>query len=212
MRKALIAEAVGTFCLVFVGTGAIVINQLSQGTISHLGIAASFGLVVMVLIYTFGDHSGAHFNPAVSIAFWLNKRFPGTSVGPYILAQLIGAFCASLSIKALFPDATSLGETIPSGSVIQSFSLEAFLTFFLIVVILNVTSGSKEKGLLAGIAIGATVGLEALFAGPISGASMNPVRSIAPAIVSGHITNLWIYIAAPLIAAGLSVPLFRALK
>ncbi len=212
MRKALIAEAVGTFCLVFVGTGAIVVNQLSQGAISHLGIAASFGLVVMVLIYAFGDHSGAHFNPAVSIAFWLNKRFPGSSVFPYMLAQLIGAFCASLSIKALFPNAISLGETIPSGSIIQSFMLEGFLTLFLIVVILNVTSGSKEKGLLAGIAIGATVGLEALFAGPISGASMNPVRSIAPAIVGANMETIWIYIAAPTIAAFLSVPLLKTLR
>lgn len=199
------AECIGTFMLVFCGTGAIIINQVSGGVLTHLGIAATFGLVVMALIDTLGDISGAHFNPAVTVAFWQAKRFPAQEVLPYIFSQVMGGVLASTLLWVIFPEQTTLGATIPKQGEMQSFALEILLMFFLMFVILNVSSGSKEKGLTAAITIGAVVGLEAMFAGPISGASMNPVRSLAPALVSGHFTSLWIYLTAPFIGAGAAI-------
>lgn len=210
--KRYIAEIIGTFGLVFCGTGAIVINEVSGGVVTHLGIAVTFGLIVTAMIYAIGDVSGAHMNPAVTIGFWIAKRFPRSEVFPYILAQAIGAFLASGTLRILFPSATTLGETLPAGTVMQSFVLELILTYFLMFVIINVATGSKETGTLAGIAIGMTVLLEALFAGPICGASMNPIRSIAPAIVNGNLMHLWAYIAAPIIGAVLAVWSWRAIK
>jgi len=197
MRK-YIAEFIGTFALVFCGTGAIVIDQQTGGQVGHAGVAATFGLIVLAMIYTFGETSGAHFNPAVSIGFWVAKRFKGKEVLPYIISQLAGALLASGILRLLFPADQMLGATIPAGSSLQSFVLEFILTYFLMLVIINVSQGSKETGTLAGVAIGATVLLEAMFAGPICGASMNPARSFAPAIVSGNVQMLWIYIAAPI--------------
>ena len=159
------------------------------------------------MIYTFGQTSGAHFNPAVTLGFWVIKKFETNQVAPYILFQLIGAFAASFTLMLLFPENQNLGSTIPSGTSMQSFVLEFILTYFLMLVIVNVAHGSKEVGTLAGIAIGATVLLEAMFAGPISGASMNPARSLAPGILSGNIQTLWIYVVAPVagsIAASLT--------
>jgi aquaporin Z len=196
VRK-LLSECIASFALVFFGTGAIIVNDLSQGSITHLGVAISFGLIVMAMIYTFGDRSGAHMNPAVTIAFAFHKVFPTSQVLPYIISQLLGAFLASIMLKILFPSSLSLGATIPAGSQMQSFLLEFLLSFFLMLTIHKVAEGSKEKGLFAGLAIGGVIMLEALVAGPISGASMNPARSIAPALVSGHTNALWIYIAAP---------------
>ena len=193
------AELLGTYALVFAGTGAIVIDA-QTGALGNLGIAITFGLIVLAMIYAFGDVSGAHLNPAVTIGFIVAKRFPTAQATPYIAAQLGGALLASFTLRFLFPDSATLGETLPAGSAIQSFALEVILTYFLMLVILQVAHGSKEVGVMAGIAIGAVVGLEALFAGPITGASMNPARSIAPAIVSGELQALWIYITAP--AAG----------
>jgi aquaporin Z len=207
--RSYITETLGTFILIFCGTGAIVINQQTGGVIGHLGIALTFGLLVMTLIYAFGNISGAHFNPAVSIAFTVARKFPANKLVPYIFSQLLGAVMASFFLKILFPQNEMLGGTLPSGTEIQSFILEIFLAFFLMLVILNVAHGSSEQGLFAGIAIGSTVLLEALFAGPISGASMNPVRSIAPALVSGHLEHLWIYIVAPIIGAILAVPVWK---
>jgi aquaporin Z len=195
------AELLGTFALVFAGTGAIVINDASGGLITHLGIAFTFGLVVLAMIYTYGDISGAHLNPAVTAGFWAAGRLPGLDVLPYIASQTTGAVLASLLLRLLFPDSMMLGGTVPSGSEAQSFILEIVLTFFLMLTILNVSTGAKEKGITAGIAVGAVIAFEALFAGPISGASMNPARSIAPALVSGHLQHLWIYMLAPLIGA-----------
>jgi aquaporin NIP len=211
MRK-YIAELIGTFALVFCGTGAIIINQESGGAITHVGIAITFGLIVTAMIYTVGDISGAHFNPAVTIAFWLAKTFPAKDILPYIISQAAGAFLASVTLHFLFPNNQTLGATLPAGTAMQSFILELILTFILMFVIIHVAKGSKEQGMFAGLAIGFVVLLEAMFAGPICGASMNPIRSLAPAIVSGHIEHLWVYLSAPVIGALFGVILWRILK
>jgi aquaporin NIP len=200
MRK-YIAETIGTYALVFCGTGAVVIDQQTGGQVGHVGIAMTFGFIVLAMIYTFGEISGAHFNPAVTIGFWAAGRFEGKKITPYIISQLVGALLASLTLKLLFPANESLGATMPAGSALQSLVLEFILTYFLMLVIINVSQGSKETGVLAGIAIGATVLLEAMFAGPICGASMNPARSIAPALVSCNLQSLWIYTVAPVLGA-----------
>lgn len=203
--KAFIAEALGTFALVFAGTGAVVINDISAGRITHVGVALTFGLVVMAMIYALGDVSGAHLNPAVTLAFCAARRFPLSRAIPYISAQCTGALAASILLRLLFADHVHLGATQPAQGELQSFVLELLLTAMLMFVVLNVSTGSNEKGLMAGAAIGAVVAFEALFAGPISGASMNPARSLAPAIVSGHLEHLWIYLAAPVLGALLAV-------
>ena len=205
--KRLLAEFLGTFILVFAGTGAIVINHATNGVIGHAGIALVFGLVVLAMIYTFGDVSGAHLNPAVTIGFAIARRFPIKEIPGYLAAQLGGAFAASGLLKLLFPSDPTLGATLPSGSVTQSFILEIVLTAILMLVILSVSSGAKEKGVTAGIAIGAVIALEAMFAGPICGASMNPARSLAPAIVSGNFQHLWLYPLATILGALIAVPL-----
>jgi aquaporin Z len=205
-RKKLVAEFFGTFGLVFSGTGAIVINGTSHGAITHVGISLTFGLIVLAMIYTFGDVSGAHLNPAVTLAFAVARRFSWKEVPGYILAQIGGAFTASGLLWFLFPLDEKLGATLPTGTAGQSFILEVILTFLLMLVILSVSTGSKEKGITAGVVIGAVIGLEAMFAGPICGASMNPARSLAPALVSGHVQSMWIYMLAPLIGALLAVP------
>jgi len=210
--KKYIAELIGTFTLVFCGCGAIVTNEFSQGTVTHSGIALTFGLVVMSLIYAFGDISGAHFNPAVTLAFTYAKKFPLKEVPKYILAQCIGAIIAAVLLLILFPDNELLGTTLPQIDVWRVFLFEVILTFFLMLVIINVSTGSKESGIMAGIAIGGVVWFEAQFAGPITGASMNPARSIGPALVSGHLEHLWLYIFAPIIGALLAVMSCKLVK
>ncbi len=205
------AEAIGTFAMVFAGTGAIVVNDVTSGALTHLGVAATFGLVVAAMIYAVGDVSGAHFNPAVTFGFWLARRLPGREVAPYVASQLGGALAASLLLRALFAAHATLGATRPAGSEAQSFALEVVITFALMFVILGVTSGPRENA-FAGAAIGATVGLCALFAGPICGASMNPARSLAPALVSGALTSLWIYLLAPFAGSALAVAGCRAVR
>jgi aquaporin Z len=204
MKKPL-SEFLGTFFLVFAGTGAIVIDRETGGSISHGGIALVFGLVVMAMIYAFGDVSGAHLNPAVTLGFGVAGRFPWREVPGYVMAQLAGAFAASALLKFLFPGNATLGATLPAGSVSQSFVLEVILTAMLMLVILSVSTGAKEKGITAGIAIGAVVCLAAMFAGPICGASMNPARSLAPAIVSGNPQHLWLYPVATCLGALIGV-------
>lgn len=197
--KRYLSEFIGTFILVFCGTGAIIINEESTGVIGHAGIAATFGLVVTAMIYALGPVSGAHLNPAVTLSFYLAKKFSARHIFPYIISQTSGALVASVILKLLFDKNDFLGATMPAGTEMQSFVLEFILAFILMFVIMFVAHGSKEQGLMAGIAIGAVILLEAMFAGPISGASMNPARSLAPAVISGHLEHLWIYLAAPIL-------------
>ena len=209
LRRALTAEAIGTFALVFAGTLAIIVDDTSGGAVSHVGVALVFGLVVLAMIQAFGDVSGAHFNPAVSLAFVFAGRFPARRLVPYWTAQFVAAVAASACARLLFPLHPTLGATLTSDPWSQAFALEVVFSFFLMLVILSVSSGSRERGLLAGIAIGSTVAFGALCAGPISGASMNPARSFGPAIASGRLENLWLYFAAPALGMLLSVPACR---
>jgi aquaporin NIP len=209
MRPRFVAEFLGTFFLVFAGTGAIVVDQVTGGAIGHAGVALTFGLVVATVIYVFGDVSGAHLNPAVSLSFAASGRFPWKNIPAYLTAQMLGAIAASGVLKLLFPSSEKLGMTLPSGSVSQSFILEAILTAALMLTILSVSTGAKEKGITAGIAIGSVVGLEAMFAGPICGASMNPARSLGPALVSGNSQHIWLYPVATVLGALIAIPLFR---
>ncbi len=210
-QKALLSEFLGTYILVFAGTGAIVIDSLT-GSIGHIGIALTFGMVVMVLIYSFGHISGAHFNPAVSIAFAVMREFEWKLLLPYILAQTVGGVLASLTLLLMFGNIANLGATLPRYGEMQSFILEFILTAILMLVISLSAVHSKAIKHFAGLSIGFTVGLEAMFGGPISGASMNPVRSFAPAIISGNLEHLWIYLVATTGGAVFAVFLYKFLK
>lgn len=209
MRPRLTAEFFGTFCLVFAGTGAIVVNQITLGAVTHVGVSLTFGLIVMAMIYALGDVSGAHLNPAVSIGFALAKRFAWSDAAWYTLVQVLGAVAASGLIRVLAPHGGDVGRTLPAGGALQSCVIEFVLTLMLMVVILSVSHGAKERGLMAGFAVGGVVALEALFAGPITGASMNPARSLGPAIVMGDLSHLWVYVLGPLLGAGGAVGIDR---
>jgi aquaporin NIP len=208
----LAAEFVGTFGLVFAGTGAVIIDAVTNGGVSHVGIGLTFGLIVMVMIYAFGHVSGAHLNPAVTLAFAAGRHFPWPLVPLYWAAQLAGGVTASLVHKALFGDVARLGTTLAYGSAAQSFGLEIILTLLLMVVITSVATDTRAVGQAAAIAIGGTIGLEAIFAGPISGASMNPARSLAPAIVSNTWSDQWLYIAGPMVGAMIGVTLYQVVR
>jgi len=211
LRKYL-AEAVGTFCLVFAGTGAIVVNQLTHGEVTEVGIGLVFGLVVLAMVYTVGPISGAHLNPAVTLGFYSSGRMRGQEVPAYIMAQCAGALLASFSLRVIFGGSTNLGVTLPSGTALQSLVLEFVLTFMLMFVVMGVATGDREEGVLAGVAIGATIALEAIFAGPISGASMNPARSLAPALVSGNLSHLWIYGLGPVLGSVVGAWMYRRVR
>jgi len=202
MARALVAEAIGAFALVFAGCGAIMVDAKTH-ELGHVGVAITFGLVIMFGIYAVGHISGAHFNPGVTFAFALTRKFPWSRTAFYWAAQVAGAVAAAALLRASLGDRADLGATLPSGSQGQAFVWELVLTFFLMFVIMAVATDTRAVGEAAAIAIGGTVGLDAMFGGPITGASMNPARSLAPALVSGNLHALWLYIAAPLAGAAL---------
>jgi MIP family channel proteins len=209
--KALVAEFIGTFALVFAGCGAIMVESTTQ-QLGHLGVAASFGLVIMVMIYAVGHVSGAHFNPAVTAAFAMTRHFPVGHVPGYWLAQLLGALAAALLLRGTVGDVALLGTTLPAGSDGQSLVFELVLSFFLMFVIMAVATDTRAVGEAAAIAIGATVGLDALFGGPVSGASMNPARSLGPALLSGHLESQWIYVLGPVAGMAAAAFTYRYLR
>ena len=210
-QRALVAEAIGTFALVFAGAGAIMVDAKTDA-LGHVGVAISFGLVIMVMIYAVGHISGAHFNPAVSFAFALSRHFPWPRVAGYWLAQVAGALAAAAILRGSLGNIAHVGATLPSGSERQSFLWEVVLTFFLMFVIMAVATDTRAVGEAAAIAIGGTVGLDAMFGGPISGASMNPARSLGPALVSGDLHALWIYLLAPLLGAALGALAYQFVR
>lgn len=206
------AEVIGTFALVFTGCGAIVVNDLYGGALGHVGICLVFGLVVMTMIYAVGNISGAHFNPAVTLGFFFAKRLPRREILLYLASEMGGALSAALLLKVMFPMHPTLGATLPGDSLVTAFILEVVLSFILMFVILNVSTGAMEKGIMAGAAIGATVMLCALLGGPLSGASMNPARSLGPALVSGQLATGWLYVVAPIAGAALASPTCRFIQ
>jgi aquaporin NIP len=211
LRRRVGAEALGTFALVFFGAGSIMVAAKS-GAFGQLGIALAFGLVITTMIYALGHVSGAHLNPAVSLAFALGRHFPWRLVGAYWLAQCLGAIAAALLLRASLGDVAEVGATQPSGSDAQSFLWEVVLTFFLMLVIMAVATDTRAVGEAAAIAIGGTVGLCALVGGPVSGASMNPARSLGPALAAGELTALWIYLLAPPAGAALGALTYQLLR
>jgi len=211
LRQALVAEFVGTFFLVFAGTGAIVVDALTH-TVTHVGVALVFGLVVAALVYALAHISGAHFNPAVTVGFWAAGEFPGRRVPLYIAAQLLGAIAASFIVGLMFGRVADLGATVPNGAASTSFWLELLMTFLLVFVILGSAVHGRAIRSFAGIAIGSTIGLDALFGGPISGASMNPARSLGPALVAGVCHDQWVYLIAPVLGALLAVATYKLVQ
>ena len=211
LARSLVAEAIGTFALVFAGCGAIMVDA-KTGQVGHIGVAISFGLVIMAMIYAVGHVSGAHLNPAVTAAFVLTRHFPRSRATAYWIAQLAGALSAAALLRGSLGNIAHVGATLPSGSQAQSFLWELVMTAFLMFVILAVATDTRAVGEAAAIAIGGTVGLDAMFGGPISGASMNPARSIGPAVVSGDLHALWLYVAAPLIGAAVGAIAYQYVR
>jgi aquaporin NIP len=205
------AECVGTFALVTGGCGAIMVNQ-ATGALGHAGVAASFGLVIMVMIAAVGHLSGAHFNPAVTVAFALTRHFPWRDVPLYVVGQLLGAVSGAWVLQQLIGTQAGLGATVPSGSPLQALGIEILLTAVLMFVIISVATDTRAVGQLAAIAIGGTVALDALWGGPLTGASMNPARSLGPALVAGVWTAHWIYWVGPLLGASVGAALYQGLR
>ena len=212
-KREAIAEGIGTFTLVFAGTGAVMVNAVSDGSLTHLGISFVFGAVVAAMIYCLGHISGAHLNPAVTLAFWTSGFFPRRLVMPYILAQLFGAVSASTLLLISLGKVANLGATLPlNDNWLQSFVLEFVLTFVLMFVIFGSGLDRRAPVGFAGLAIGLTVGLEAAFMGPITGASMNPARSFGPSLMVGIWQHHWVYWLAPIMGAQLAVIVYRYLS
>jgi aquaporin NIP len=203
LARALVAEAIGTFALVFAGCGAIMVDARTRA-LGHVGVAITFGLVIMAMIYAVGHISGAHFNPAVTFSFALARHFPPWQVPLYWAAQLAGAVTAGGVLRGSLGDVARVGATYPSGSEGRAFLWEAVLSFFLMFVIMAVATDTRAVGEAAAIAVGGTVGLDAMFGGPITGASMNPARSLGPGIVAGDLHSIWVYLLAPVVGAGIA--------
>jgi aquaporin NIP len=200
--RPLVAEAIGTFALVFAGAGAVMVDAKTHA-LGQVGVALTFGLVIMAMIYAVGHISGAHFNPAVTFAFAVTRHFPWGRTFAYWLAQFGGAIAAASLLRASLGDIAQVGATVPAGSEGQSFLWELVMTAFLMFVILSVATDTRAVGEAAAIAIGGTIAFDALFGGPISGASMNPARSVGPALVSGETDSVWLYVVAPVVGASL---------
>ena len=210
--RACVAEFIGTFGLLFAGAGAIMVDELSGGQVTHLGIGLTFGLIVAAMIFATGHISGAHINPAVTLAFAISRHFPWKRVPCYILAQLAGAAAAGLTLLAILGDVANMGATLPTGNDPQALGLEIVLTFFLMFVIMAVATDARAEGNIAAIAIGATVALESTFAGPIAGASMNPARSLGPALVGWTWTSQWLYVVGPVVGAAVASMVYTWLR
>lgn len=207
------AEAIAAFALVFAGAGAIVTDAESGGSLGTVGIALVFGLVIMVMIYATGHLSGAHINPAVTVAFTLTRHFPPRDAAAYVAAQLAGAAAGALLLLAVWTDAPAdLGATVPSIATGSAVVYELVLTAFLMFVIMAVATDTRAVGAAAAIAIGGTVGLDALFGGPVTGASMNPARSFGPALASGEWTHFWVYVAGPLAGAAIGALAYQLVR
>jgi len=211
LLRALVAEAFGTFALVFAGAGAVMVDAKTH-ELGHVGVAITFGLVIMAMIYAVGHISGAHFNAAVTCAFALTRRFPWPRAACYWGAQFVGAVTAAAILRGSLGNIAHVGATVPSGSDAQSFLWELVMTAFLMFVVMAVATDTRAVGEAAAIAIGGTIGLDAMFGGPISGASMNPLRSLGPALVSGDLHALWIYLTAPLIGAAAGAALYQYVR
>jgi len=211
LARSLAAETFGTFALVFAGCGAVMVDAKTH-QLGHIGVAFTFGLVIMAMIYAVGHVSGAHFNGAVTLAFVLTRHFPLRRAAAYWAAQLTGAIVAAAVLRGSLGNIAHVGATFPSGSDMQSFLWEAVMTAFLMFVIMAVATDTRAVGEAAAIAIGGTIGLDAMFGGPISGASMNPMRSAGPAIVSGDLTSLWVYLVAPPLGAALGAFAYQLIR
>ena len=211
MGRKCIAEAVGTFALVFTGCGAIIVNDISGGSVGHVGVCIVFGLVVMAMIYALGDISGAHINPAVTLAFFIAKRLDRTLVFPYLISQFSGAISAAGVLRLLFPEHDTLGSTLPTIPLPSAFVIEILLSFFLMFVVLT-ASNHKQSGVIVAIAVGGVVALNALFGGPVTGASMNPARSLGPALLSLNFDEIWLYLSAPVVGTCLAWPVYRLIQ
>jgi len=207
-----LSEFVGTFALVFAGAGAIVVDTAFGGVLGHLGICIVFGLIVMAMVYSLGNVSGAHINPAVTLAFAAAGRFEWNMVLPYVVFQLSGAAVAAALLRFLFPDADGLGGTYLAVPLAQGVVWEIVISFLLMFVIFNVSTGHMEKGIMAGVAVGGAVALLALLGGPATGASMNPARSFGPLLVAGHLADLWVYFLAPVAGMLLAIPVCRLIQ
>jgi MIP family channel proteins len=207
------AEGIGVFALVFAGCGAIIAEAEHPGALGPVGIALVFGLIVMAMVYATGHLSGAHLNPAVTIAFVLTRHFPRAEATAYVIAQVAGALVAAAVLAAIWPSQPgSLGATLPTVGLGSAFVYEVVLTAFLMFVIMAVATDTRAVGAAAAIAIGGTVGLDALFGGPITGASMNPARSLGPALVSGELSDLWLYLLGPLVGAALGALAYQLVR
>ncbi|MDC7124154.1 MAG: aquaporin [Spirochaetales bacterium] len=210
--KSLIAEFFGTFMLVLFGCGASVVDYGYGNIIGHLGCSMVWGVVVMAMVYSVGNVSGAHLNPAVTIGFIFARKMDLRIASLYIITQFAGSFVASFLLRLAFPESLTLGETIPSVTNLLAFIIEMVLTFILMFVVLNVSTGHMEKGIMAGVAVGGTVFISALVGGPLTGASMNPARSLGPAVFSGKMSEIFIYLIAPVLGAVIASPLCKVIQ